>query len=71
VPGQPYARPSTADAVGGQYYGPAHGVVPGVIGTPRLQEPPKVDQDPKLAARLCTLSQELTGVDFPVPAVHA
>jgi NAD(P)-dependent dehydrogenase (short-subunit alcohol dehydrogenase family) len=60
-----------SDAVGGQYYGPAHGLVHGGIGKPQLRQPPKVDLDPQLAARLWTLSQELTGVDFPVPAGRA
>jgi NAD(P)-dependent dehydrogenase (short-subunit alcohol dehydrogenase family) len=55
------------DAAGGQYYGPAHGLVHGGIGKPQLRQPPKVDQDPQLAARLWALSQELTGVSFPVP----
>jgi NAD(P)-dependent dehydrogenase (short-subunit alcohol dehydrogenase family) len=54
-------------AVGGQYYGPEYCG----IGKPQLAQPPKVDQDPQLAARLWTLSQELTGVDFPVPAGRA
>ena len=52
------------DAVGGQYYGPAHRTV----GKPELRQPPKVDLDPNLAARLWTQSEELTGIDFPVPA---
>jgi NAD(P)-dependent dehydrogenase (short-subunit alcohol dehydrogenase family) len=55
------------DALGGQYYGPAHGGV----GKPVLVQPPKVSRDPQLGARLWTLSQELTGVDFPVPAGRA
>lgn len=56
------------DAVGGQYYGPAHGLVHGGIGKPELRQLPTVDQDQQLAAHLWTLSQELTGVDFPMPA---
>jgi NAD(P)-dependent dehydrogenase (short-subunit alcohol dehydrogenase family) len=59
------------NAAGGQYYGPAHGLVHGGIGKPQLRQPPKVDQDPQLAARLWTLSEELTGVSFPVPAGRA
>jgi hypothetical protein len=55
------------DAAGGQYYGPAHGGA----GKPVLVQPPKVDLDPQLGARLWTLSQELTGVGFPVPAGRA
>jgi NAD(P)-dependent dehydrogenase (short-subunit alcohol dehydrogenase family) len=56
------------DAVGGQYYGPAHGLVHGGIGRPQLRQAPKVDQDPRLGARLWTRSEELTGVDFALPA---
>jgi NAD(P)-dependent dehydrogenase (short-subunit alcohol dehydrogenase family) len=55
------------DAVGGQFYGPAHGGV----GKPALVQPPKVSRDPQLGTRLWTLSQELTGVDFAVPAGQA
>jgi NAD(P)-dependent dehydrogenase (short-subunit alcohol dehydrogenase family) len=59
------------DAVGGQYYGPAHGLVHGGIGKPVLVQPPTVNRDPQPAARLRTLSQELTGVDFSAPAGRA
>ncbi|WP_329108665.1 SDR family NAD(P)-dependent oxidoreductase [Micromonospora sp. NBC_01699] len=52
------------DAEGGQYYGPARRGV----GLPVPLQPPQVDLDPDLAARLWTRSQELTGVDFPVTA---
>jgi hypothetical protein len=34
-------------------------------------QPPKVSRDPQLGTRLWTLSQELTGVDFAVPAGQA
>jgi hypothetical protein len=54
------------DAVGGQFYGPAHGGV----GKPVLVQPPKVSRDPQLGARLWTMSEELTGVDF-TPADRA
>lgn len=53
------------EAEGGTYYGPARGGV----GTPVPVPPPEVDTDPGLAARLWTLSEQLTGVDFRVPAV--
>lgn len=55
------------DAVGGQYYGPAHGG----IGRPMLVPPAKVSRDPQLGARLWTLSEELTGVTFPDLTVAA
>jgi NAD(P)-dependent dehydrogenase (short-subunit alcohol dehydrogenase family) len=55
------------DAVGGQYYGPAHGA----IGKAVMARPATVSRDPRLGARLWTLSEELTGVEFPVPAGRA
>jgi NAD(P)-dependent dehydrogenase (short-subunit alcohol dehydrogenase family) len=53
------------DAVGGQYYGPARGGV----GNPVPGRAPAVDTDPQTGARLWTLSQDLTGVTFPLPSV--
>ncbi|MFC8827378.1 SDR family NAD(P)-dependent oxidoreductase [Streptomyces sp. NPDC057137] len=55
------------DAVGGQYYGPARGGV----GGPVPGRAPTADTDPQTGARLWTLSQELTGIAFPLPAASA
>ncbi|MEV1329206.1 hypothetical protein AB0J20_06485 [Micromonospora costi] len=49
---------------GGRYYGPARRSV----GAPVPVRPPQIDTDPQLAARLWAMSEELTGVAFPVPA---
>jgi len=43
----------------------------GCVGTPVVVRPPQVSKDPQLAARLWALSEELTGVDFLVPAGQA
>ncbi|MFC3500151.1 SDR family NAD(P)-dependent oxidoreductase [Micromonospora krabiensis] len=53
-------------AEGGQYYSPRRRG----IGVPVLGTPPEVDTDRDLAARLWSMSQELTGVDFPALAAR-
>ncbi|MBP2704830.1 SDR family NAD(P)-dependent oxidoreductase [Microbispora sp. RL4-1S] len=55
------------DAEGGQYYGPARGGA----GDPVPGRPPRSALDPGLGARLWTMSEELSGVEFRVPAARA
>jgi NAD(P)-dependent dehydrogenase (short-subunit alcohol dehydrogenase family) len=50
--------------VGGQYYGP--GGLFGARGYPKLAESSRRSQDTAIQRRLWTVSEELTGVTFPV-----
>ncbi len=61
-------RAATDPAVrGGQYYGPAFPVASfGLIGHPELVTSTDQSHDVELARRLWTVSEELTGVTFPV-----
>jgi NAD(P)-dependent dehydrogenase (short-subunit alcohol dehydrogenase family) len=61
-------RAATDPAVrGGQYYGPAFPVASfGLIGHPELVTSTEQSHDVELARRLWTVSEELTGVTFPV-----
>jgi NAD(P)-dependent dehydrogenase (short-subunit alcohol dehydrogenase family) len=51
-------------AVGGQYYGP--GGIGQLRGNPKLVQSSKQSHDPDLQRRLWTVSEDLTGVAFPV-----
>jgi hypothetical protein len=49
---------------GGEFYGPSG---PGELrGDPKLVEPSADARDPALGARLWTLSEQLTGVRYPL-----
>ncbi len=61
----PVLRAATDPGVlGGQYYGP--GGIFGARGYPKLAESSKRSHDTAIQRRLWTVSQELTGVTFPV-----
>ena len=61
----PVLRAATDPAVlGGQYYGP--GGLFGVRGYPKLAESSRQSHDTAVQRRLWTVSEELTGVKFPV-----
>src|SRR5260370_38422152 len=61
----PVLRAATDSGVlGGQYYGP--GGIFGVRGYPELAESSGQSRDTALQRRLWTVSEELTGVTFPV-----
>ena len=61
----PELRAATDPGVlGGQYYGP--GGIFGARGYPKLAESSKRSHDTAIQRRLWTVSQELTGVTFPV-----
>ncbi len=55
-------------ADGGEYYGPAYGLMPGGVGRPRPVQPPAVEKDTQVGARLWALTEQLTGVAFAMPA---
>ncbi len=58
-------RAATDPAVrGGQYYGPSG--FREMVGHPKLVESSKQSHDEELQRRLWTVSEELTGVSFPV-----
>ncbi len=68
----PALRAATDPAAGGgQFHGPARGLLPGGVGRPRPRPLPATDRDPALAARLWTLSEKLTGVTFDPAAVRS
>ena len=52
------------DAGSGRFYGPAH--LAENRGYPKEVQPIKPAQDPETAARLWSVSEELTGVGFPL-----
>lgn len=61
----PVLRAATDPGVlGGQYYGP--GGFFGARGYPKLAESSKQSHDTAIQRRLWTVSEELTGVTFPV-----
>src|SRR6185437_7348956 len=61
----PILRAATDPGVlGGQYYGP--GGLFGARGYPKLAESSRQSHDAALQRRLWTVSEELTGVSFPV-----
>ena len=61
----PVLRAATDPGVtGGQYYGP--GGLLGTRGYPKLAQPSRRSRDPATQRRLWTVSEELTGVTFPV-----
>ena len=63
----PLLYAATAAAIdGGEYVGP--GGLFGMRGSPELQEPAEQAQDKETAARLWDVSEELTGVEFHLPA---
>ncbi len=58
---------ATSSSVGpGQYIGPAH--LAGLYGPPRVARPSRHARDARAAADLWEISEELTGVHFPVGA---
>jgi NAD(P)-dependent dehydrogenase (short-subunit alcohol dehydrogenase family) len=62
----PILRAATDPGVlGGQYYGP--GGLFGARGYPKLTESSRRSHDRAIQRRLWTVSEELTGVTFPVP----
>ena len=62
----PVLRAATDPGVlGGQYYGP--GGLFGARGYPKLTESSRRSHDTAIQRRLWTVSEELTGVTFPVP----
>jgi NAD(P)-dependent dehydrogenase (short-subunit alcohol dehydrogenase family) len=61
----PTLRAATGpQAVGGQFYGPAG--FGGFSGHPEVARSSKQSHDAELQARLWSLSQQLTGVDYPI-----
>jgi hypothetical protein len=61
----PVLRAATGPGVsGGQYYGP--GGFLGVRGYPKLAHSSRQSHDTGIQRRLWTVSEELTGVTFPV-----
>jgi len=61
----PILRAATDPGVlGGQYYGP--GGLFGARGYPKLTESGRRSHDTAIQRRLWTVSEELTGVTFPV-----
>ena len=61
----PTLRAATDPGVlGGQYYGP--GRLFGARGYPKLAQPSRQSRDTAIQRRLWTVSEELTGVTFPV-----
>ena len=61
----PVLRAATDPGVlGGQYYGP--GRLFGARGYPKLAQPSRQSRDTAIQRRLWTVSEELTGVTFPV-----
>ena len=59
-----FARPPTPAVQGGQYYGPDG--IGEVQGSPKVVESSKQSHDEDLQRRLWTVSEELTGVTYPV-----
>ena len=58
---------ATSSSVGpGQYIGPAH--LAGLYGPPRVARPSRHARDPRAAADLWEVSEDLTGVRFSVGA---
>lgn len=58
---------TAADVRGGQYYGPAFPVAAmGLVGHPQLVTSSAQSHDTAIARRLWTVSEELTGVTFPL-----